>query len=97
MKYSETVLYTYFSDNLNPLLDKNTKSSSGLVIMLFLSDIYSSRRFLIFGKRGITLSLFLFPKTLITPDFKSKAPTPVASVSADEDDALSYFQKLAEE
>ena len=71
MKYSETVLYTYFSDNLNPLLDKNTKSSSGLVIILFLSDIYSSRRFLIFGKRGITLSLFLFPKTLITPELKS--------------------------
>ena len=64
---------------------------------LFLSDIYSSRRFLIFGKRGITLSLFLFPKTLITPDFKSKAPTPVATASEDEDDALSYFQKLADE
>ena len=34
-----------------------------------------------------------------TPDFKSKAPvsTPVASASQDEDDALSYFQKLAEE
>ncbi len=34
-----------------------------------------------------------------TPDFKSKAPVaaPVASASADEDDALSYFQKLAEE
>ena len=32
-----------------------------------------------------------------TPDFKSKAPAPVASASADEDDALSYFQKLAEE
>ena len=35
-----------------------------------------------------------------TPDFKSKAPvaaTPVASASEDEDDALSYFQKLAEE
>ena len=37
-----------------------------------------------------------------TPDFKSQAPapvaaTPVASASADEDDALSYFQKLAEE
>ena len=32
-----------------------------------------------------------------TPDFKSKPPAPVASASADEDDALSYFQKLAEE
>ena len=32
-----------------------------------------------------------------TPDFKSKAPAPVASASADEDDALSYFQKLANE
>ena len=35
-----------------------------------------------------------------TPDFMSKAPvaaTPVASASEDEDDALSYFQKLAEE
>ena len=35
-----------------------------------------------------------------TPDFKSKAPvaaTSVASASEDEDDALSYFQKLAEE
>ena len=32
-----------------------------------------------------------------TPDFKSKAPAPVASASSDEDDALSYFQKLAEE
>ena len=34
-----------------------------------------------------------------TADFKSKAPVaaPVASASADEDDALSYFQKLAEE
>ena len=35
-----------------------------------------------------------------TPDFKSKAPVaaaPVASASADEDDALSCFQKLAEE
>ena len=36
-----------------------------------------------------------------TPDFKSKAPVaaapPVASASADEDDALTYFQKLAEE
>ena len=35
-----------------------------------------------------------------TPDFKSKAPVaaaPVASASADEDDALSYFQKLANE
>ena len=35
-----------------------------------------------------------------TPDFKSKAPvaaTAVASASSDEDDALSYFQKLAEE
>ncbi len=34
-----------------------------------------------------------------TPDFKSKAPVaaPVASASQDEDDALSYFQKLAEE
>ena len=34
-----------------------------------------------------------------TPDFKSKAPvsTPVASASGEEDDALSYFQKLAEE
>ena len=32
-----------------------------------------------------------------TPDFKSKPPTPVASASQDEDDALSYFQKLAEE
>ena len=33
-----------------------------------------------------------------TPDFKSKAPVaaPVASASQDEDDALSYFQKLAE-
>ena len=35
-----------------------------------------------------------------TPDFKSKAPVaaaPVASASSDEDDALSYFQRLAEE
>ena len=32
-----------------------------------------------------------------TPDFKSKAPAPVASASEDEDDALSYFQRLAEE
>jgi hypothetical protein len=32
-----------------------------------------------------------------TPDFKSKAPTPVATSSEDEDDALSYFQKLADE
>ena len=32
-----------------------------------------------------------------TPDFKSKPPAPVASASADEDNALSYFQKLAEE
>ena len=35
-----------------------------------------------------------------TPDFKSNAPVaavPVASASSDEDDALSYFQKLAEE
>ena len=34
-----------------------------------------------------------------TPDFKSKAPVAlqVASASQDEDDALSYFQKLAEE
>ena len=35
-----------------------------------------------------------------TPDFKSKAPVaaaPVASASSEEDDALSYFQKLAEE
>ena len=32
-----------------------------------------------------------------TPDFKSKAPTPVATGSEDEDDALSYFQKLADE
>ena len=32
-----------------------------------------------------------------TPDFKSKAPAPVASASADEDDALKYFQQLAEE
>ncbi len=35
-----------------------------------------------------------------TPDFKSKAPVaaaPVASASEDEDDALSYFQKLADE
>jgi len=35
-----------------------------------------------------------------TPDFKSRAPVaaaPVASESADEDDALSYFQKLANE
>ena len=32
-----------------------------------------------------------------TPDFKSKAPVSVASASADEDNALSYFQKLAEE
>ena len=31
-----------------------------------------------------------------TPDFKSKAPTPVATASEDEDDALSYFQQLAE-
>jgi len=32
------------------------------------------------------------------PDFASrKAPAPVASASSDEDDALSYFQKLAEE
>ena len=35
-----------------------------------------------------------------TPDFKSKAPVaaaPVASESVDEDNALSYFQKLANE
>jgi hypothetical protein len=32
-----------------------------------------------------------------TPDFKSKAPAPVASASSDEDDALTYFQRLAEE
>ena len=35
-----------------------------------------------------------------TPDFKSREPVaaaPVASASSDEDDALSYFQKLAEE
>ena len=32
-----------------------------------------------------------------TPDIKSKAPAPVASASEDEDDALSYFQKLADE
>ena len=35
-----------------------------------------------------------------TPDFKNKAPVaaaPVGSASEDEDDALSYFQKLAEE
>ncbi len=35
-----------------------------------------------------------------TPDFKSKTPVaaaPVASASADEDNALSYFQRLAEE
>ena len=32
-----------------------------------------------------------------TPDFKSKAPAAVASASSDEDDALSYFQKLADE
>ena len=33
-----------------------------------------------------------------TPDFKSKAPVAaVASASSDEDDALSYFQRLAEE
>ena len=34
-----------------------------------------------------------------TPDFKSKEPVaaPVGSSSAEEDDALSYFQKLAEE
>ena len=35
-----------------------------------------------------------------TPDFKSKAPVaaaPVASANEDEDDALSYFQKLADE
>ena len=32
-----------------------------------------------------------------TPDFKSKPPAPVASASVDEDNALSYFQKLAEE
>ena len=42
-----------------------------------------------------------------TPDFKSKAPEPAADFNApditpksndsDEDDALSYFQKLAEE
>jgi len=34
-----------------------------------------------------------------TPDFKNKAPVAaaVASASSDEDDALSYFQKLAEE
>ena len=43
-----------------------------------------------------------------TPDFKSKAPepaadfnapdiTPTKSADSDEDDALSYFQKLAEE
>ena len=35
-----------------------------------------------------------------TPDFKSKAPVaaaPVASASGDEDDALKYFQQLAEE
>ena len=35
-----------------------------------------------------------------TPDFASRKPEPVAAVasaSSDEDDALSYFQKLAEE
>jgi len=32
-----------------------------------------------------------------TPDFKTSKSTPVASASSDEDDALSYFQKLAEE
>ena len=32
-----------------------------------------------------------------TPDFKTNKSEPVASASADEDDALSYFQKLAEE
>ena len=32
-----------------------------------------------------------------TPDFKSKAPAPVASASSDEDDALTYLQRLAEE
>ena len=35
-----------------------------------------------------------------TPDFKSKEPVAAASVaskSSEEDDALSYFQKLAEE
>jgi len=35
-----------------------------------------------------------------TPDFKSKEPVaaaPVASASSEEDDALSYFQKLANE
>ena len=35
-----------------------------------------------------------------TPDFKSKAPVaaaPVASASEEEDNALAYFQRLAEE
>ena len=32
-----------------------------------------------------------------TPDFKTSKPAPVASASSDEDDALSYFQKLADE
>ena len=36
-----------------------------------------------------------------TPDFNARkepvAAAPVASASSDEDDALSYFQKLAEE
>ena len=32
-----------------------------------------------------------------TPDFKTSKSAPVASASSDEDDALSYFQKLAEE
>ena len=32
-----------------------------------------------------------------TPDFKTSKAEPIASASADEDNALSYFQKLAEE
>ena len=32
-----------------------------------------------------------------TPDFKTSKSAPLASASSDEDDALSYFQKLAEE
>ncbi len=32
-----------------------------------------------------------------TPDFKTSKAEPIASASSDEDDALSYFQKLAEE
>jgi hypothetical protein len=32
-----------------------------------------------------------------TPSFKTEAPAPIASVDAEEDDAMSYFEKLANE